>query len=137
MSLTNTVILYLLMIPVFFIIDILWLGVVAKQFYHRKLALLIREKFNWGAALSFYCIFIIGILIFAVLPAVEAQSWQKAILLGGLFGFFTYATYELTNLATLKHWSFKLVCVDITWGIILSGSVATAGFFIAKALHFV
>ncbi|MFT2588506.1 DUF2177 family protein, partial [Escherichia coli] len=73
---------------------------------------------NWTAAIIFYLLFIIGIFIFTILPAVEKNSLTSAILLGALFGFFTYATYDLTNLATLKGWPLKIVFIDITWGTI-------------------
>lgn len=89
---------------------------------------------NWTAAIVFYLIFIVGILIFAVAPALESQSWQKALVLGALFGFFTYATYDLTNLATLREWPLTVTLVDMVWGAVLSGSVATVSFFIGRSL---
>lgn len=127
--------LYLLTIPVFFLIDMVWLGFVASKFYKNHLGHLMADQVNWGAALVFYFIYIIGIIFFAVLPALENGDWQKALLLGVLFGFFTYATYDLTNLATLKDWSVKVVLVDILWGMVLCGAVASASFQIAKWLH--
>jgi uncharacterized membrane protein len=111
----------------------LWLGVIAKGFYQDKLIAFLGPV-NWTAAIIFYLIFIVGILIFAVVPALEAQSLLKAVMLGALFGFFTYATYDLTNLATLKDWPMVVVLVDIVWGAVLSGSVATASFFIGRSL---
>ena len=125
--------LYILTVPVFFIIDMLWLGVVAKDFYQTKLAGFLGQT-NWTAAVVFYLIFIIGILFFAVAPALEQESLLKAILLGALFGFFTYATYDLTNLATLNNWPIAVVVVDIVWGAVLSASVAVASFLIGKSL---
>ena len=92
------------------------------------------EQVNWPAAMTFYLLFIAGILIFAILPAVEKDSLNHALLYGVLFGFFTYATYDLTNLATLKDWPIKVVIIDIIWGMVLTGSVATAGFYILRWL---
>ena len=133
MSLLQFAYLYLLTIPVFFLIDMLWLGVLAKGFYQDKLGDFL-GPINWTAAIIFYLIFIVGILIFAVAPALESQSLTKAIILGALFGFFTYATYDLTNLATLKDWPIIVVVVDIIWGAVLSGSVAAVSYLIGKSL---
>jgi uncharacterized membrane protein len=120
---------------VFFAIDIVWLGWLAKGLYQKMIGHLLSDQVNWLAAIIFYLIFISGIFIFAILPAVEKDAWKYATLYGALFGFFTYATYELTNLATLRQWPAKLVFIDIAWGIFLSASVATAGFFITRALR--
>ena len=125
--------LYLLTVPVFFLIDMLWLGVVAKDFYQVKLASFLGPV-NWTAAIIFYLIFIVGIIIFAVAPALESNSLTKALVLGALFGFFTYATYDFTNLATLKDWPILVVVVDVIWGAVLSGSVAVASYLIGKSL---
>jgi uncharacterized membrane protein len=123
---------YLLTVPVFFGIDMLWLGVVAKGFYREHLGHLLRPDVNWAAALIFYLLYIAGILIFATLPALEKQSLRQAVVMGALFGFFCYATYDLTNLATLKGWPVKVVLVDILWGMILTACVAAASFFIGR-----
>lgn len=131
MSISQFIYIYLLTVPVFFLIDMVWLGVVAKGFYQNQLSHLLGPV-NWPAAIIFYLLFIVGIIIFAVMPAVDAGSVTKAIMLGALFGFFTYATYDLTNLATLKDWPLAVVFVDIAWGAVLSGSVATLSFLLAK-----
>lgn len=120
--------------PVFFIFDLIWLGVLAKGFYQKNLNALLSPKVNWPAAISFYLIFIAGILIFAVIPAVVKDSWRHAVLWGALFGFFTYMTYEFTNLALLKNWPLNIVFVDILWGVVLCTAVATISFFIARWL---
>lgn len=124
--------LYLLTLPVFFGIDMLWIGVLAKSFYRNNLGHLLRPDINWTAALIFYLLYIVGILIFATLPALEKQSLHQAVVLGALFGFFAYATYDLSNLATLKDWPVNIVFVDILWGMVLTASVAAASFFIGK-----
>jgi uncharacterized membrane protein len=124
--------LYLLTLPVFFGIDMLWIGVLAKDFYRNNLGHLLRSDINWAAALIFYLLYIVGILIFATLPALEKQSLRQAVVLGALFGFFAYATYDLSNLATLKDWPVKVVFVDILWGMFVTASVAAASFFIGR-----
>lgn len=126
--------LYLLTVPVFFAIDILWLGFLARGFYREHLGYILSPTVNWTAAIIFYLIFIAGILIFAVLPALEKGTISNALLLGALFGFFTYATYDLTNMATLKDWPLIVVIVDITWGSVLCASVAACSFMIGKWL---
>jgi uncharacterized membrane protein len=124
--------LYLLTVPVFFVIDLLWLGVIAKGIYQKYLGEFLSDQVNWVAAIIFYLIFISGIIIFSVLPAVEKDSLLRAVFMGALFGFFTYATYDLTNLATLKGWPVPIVIIDIVWGMVLSGTVSAAAFLIAK-----
>ncbi|MHB1399978.1 MAG: DUF2177 family protein [Trichloromonadaceae bacterium] len=126
--------LYLLTIPVFFAIDLLWLGVVAKGLYQKNLAHLLSPTVNWPAALLFYFIYIVGILLFAVRPALAAQSLSQAALWGALFGFFTYATYDLTNLATLRDWPITVVVVDIAWGTLLCTLVASVSYLIGRWL---
>jgi len=126
--------LYVLTVPIFFIIDMLWLGVVAKGFYRRQLDFILSPQVNWTAAVVFYLMYIAGILIFAVRPAVNHNSWSQAAVLGALFGFFTYATYDLTNLATIKNWPMVIVVVDILWGVCLCTLVALLSFAISKRL---
>tara|TARA_B100000745_G_scaffold300509_1_gene254833 strand:- start:5240 stop:5647 length:408 start_codon:yes stop_codon:yes gene_type:complete len=133
MTLIQIVYLYLLTVPVFFIIDLIWLGVLAKDFYQKQIGFLLGPV-NWVAALVFYLFFIVGILVFAVLPALDSGSLIKALALGVFFGFITYATYDLTNLATLKDWPFTIAVVDIIWGSVLSGSVATISYLIGSRL---
>lgn len=126
--------LYLLTVPVFLLVDLLWLGVIAKGFYRDQLAHLLSPTVNWPAALSFYLIYIAGILYFAVVPALAEDSLGRALLNGALFGFFTYITYELTNMATLPDWPLKVVLVDTLWGIALCTSVAACSFVIGRWL---
>jgi uncharacterized membrane protein len=126
---------FILTTLVFLAIDIVWLGWIAKDLYNKMIGHLLSPQVNWIAAIIFYFLFIIGIFIFAILPAIEKDAWKHALLYGALFGFFTYATYELTNLATLRQWPASLVFIDIAWGVFLSASVATAGFFITRALR--
>ncbi len=134
MPFTKLLILYGLTAPVFFALDMAWLGLVATKFYHRQIGHLMTDHVKWSAALIFYFAFIAGIIIFAVLPAVEKESFGRAILLGALFGFFTYATYDLTNLATLKDWPLVVTVTDIVWGMVLTAAVSGAGYWIAVKL---
>ncbi len=132
MSISKLLISYLLTFAVFFIVDMAWLGFIAKDLYKKYLGNLLSEQVNWTAAIVFYLLFIVGIFIFAILPSVEKNSLSSAIILGALFGFFTYATYDLTNLATLKGWHMTLVVIDIAWGSVLTAIVSTAGFYIVN-----
>jgi uncharacterized membrane protein len=126
--------LYALTVPVFFIIDLIWLGIVAKGFYQKNLKYILSPNVNWTAAIIFYLMYIAGILIFAVVPGIAKDSVRHAVLWGALFGFFTYATYDLTNLALLKDWPLNIVVVDILWGMVLCTLVSTISFYIAKWL---
>ena len=126
--------LYLLTVPIFFLLDMIWLGVIARGFYRRNLAFILSPDVNWPAAITFYLIYIVGILLFAVFPALERPSLMRALVWGGLYGFFTYATYDLTNLALIKEWPLKIVVVDILWGMVLCASVATSSFGIGRWL---
>ena len=126
--------LYVLTVPVFFIIDLIWLGIVAKGFYRKNLEYILSPSVNWTAAILFYLMYIAGILIFAVFPGVAKDSLRHAAVWGALFGFFTYATYDLTNLALLKDWPLNIVIVDILWGVALCSVVASLSFGIAKWL---
>ena len=135
MPISKLLLSYLLTTVVFFIIDMLWLGFIAKDFYGRHLANFSSPQVNWVAAVVFYLLFIVGIYLFAILPAVDKQSWSYALIYGGLFGFFAYATYDLTNLATLNDWPLKVVIVDIIWGFVLTASVGVSGYFITQWLN--
>ena len=132
MPLQKLIFSYLLTTVVFFVVDMTWLGIIAKGLYKKYLGGFLSDNVNWPAAIIFYLLFIIGIFYFAILPAVEKNSLAKAIVAGALFGFFTYATYDLTNLATLKGWPLPIVFIDIIWGSVLTGIVSTAGFYIVK-----
>ncbi len=132
MSITKLFLSYALTFAVFLLIDMAWLGFIAKDLYKKYLGGLLSEQVNWTAAIVFYLLFVVGVFIFAIMPSVEKGSVVSAITLGALFGFFTYATYDLTNLATLKNWPLTIVFIDILWGSVLTGIVSTAGFYIVK-----
>jgi len=124
--------LYLCTVPIFFAIDLLWLGIVAKPLYKKHLGDILGQQVNWKAAAAFYLIYIAGILIFAVVPALEKGSLGRAVLWGLLFGFFTYATYDLTNMATLPRWPLTIALVDIAWGMFLCAAVAALSYRVGR-----
>jgi uncharacterized membrane protein len=132
MILAKYLVSYLLTAVIFFALDMVWLGLVAKNMYREELGPLLKSQPNWVAAGIFYLLFILGTLIFAVYPAVGKHSLTSAVVLGALFGFFTYATYDLTNLATLKDWPLMISLVDIAWGTLLTSAVSVAGYFIVS-----
>lgn len=134
MSIKSVIFSYLLTFMVFLMVDMLWLGVLAKNIYKKYLGNFLTDNVNWTAAFIFYFIYVVGISIFVVYPAVNKGSVYNAILMGALFGFFTYATYDLTNLATLKGWPLPIVFIDILWGSVLSAIVSFSGFYIVKWL---
>ena len=124
--------LYLIALPVFFIIDMIWLGLIAKNFYANQIGFLMKNEINWLAAIIFYLLFIAGLVIFVISQAVQKGSWTHALLYGALFGLITYATYDLTNLATLRNWPIKVVVIDIAWGTLLCTLVASASYQISR-----
>lgn len=134
MTFKQAVTLYLITLAVFFVIDMIWLGVVAKGFYRKHLGTMLSPKVNWAAALLFYLVFIVGLLIFVIRPALAQGEPLKALLLGALFGLISYATYDLSNLATLKDWPIIVTVVDLVWGATLGGLVSLAGTLLGRWL---
>ena len=119
---------------IFFAIDLFWLGIVAKNIYQRYIGELLKPDVNWVAAIVFYLLFIAGLVVFVLMPAVEAGSLVKALLLGAFFGFITYATYDLTNLATLKGWPIQITIIDLIWGTFLGASTSTLSYLAYKLI---
>ncbi len=118
------IVLFLISFIVFLLIDLLWLGIIAKSLYWSYLGPLLRSPPNWPAAFVFYALFVVGMIVFAIYPAILKKSVSYAFIYGALYGFFTYMTYELTNLAVLKDWPVGIVAIDILWGTVLSSLVA-------------
>lgn len=135
MSAAKLLLSYFFTLACFLVIDMLWLGVVAKGLYQKHLHGWMAPQVNWWAAGIFYLLFIAGIMAFVVMPALEKNSWQRAVGYGAFFGLITYATYDLTNLATLRNWPATLVWIDMIWGAVLTALVSTAGFFITKTIQ--
>ena len=125
---------YITSFLVFLGIDFLWLTKVAPAFYKNNIGHLMAENPNLYAAAIFYIFNIVGIVIFAVSPALSSQSPKTALLYGALYGALTYATYDLTNLATLKNWPVIVTIVDILWGTILTASVSIVSYYIVQKI---
>jgi len=123
--------LYLIALPVFLAIDMVWLTLIAKNFYAKYLGYLMSKNPNLVAALIFYLIFIAGLIVFVITPALDKKMWIQALLAGAFFGLVTYATYDLTNLATVKDWPLIITIVDLIWGMLLSAAVSVITYFIA------
>jgi uncharacterized membrane protein len=130
----STLITYAIATVTFFAIDMVWLGLVAKNFYRTKLSHVLSPDVVWPAAIVFYLIYIAGIVYFAINPALKDASWQDALIKGALLGGLCYATYDLTNMATIAKWPIEIVIVDIIWGVVLTGSVSLITFLIANAI---
>lgn len=126
--------LYAIALPVFIALDMVWLGLIAKDFYRNQIGFLMKSEINWAAAIVFYLLFIAGLVHFVIAPALEKSAWRQALAYGALFGLITYATYDLSNLATLKDWPLLVTIVDLAWGATLAASVSTATYLIARKI---
>ena len=126
--------LYALATPIFFLIDMIWLGVIAKNLYAKHLGYLMTPNINWLAAIIFYLLFIVGLVIFVISPGLASNSIIKTAVLAALFGLVTYATYDLTNLATIKDWPLIITIIDLIWGATLSTLVSVLTFVIAQKI---
>ncbi len=125
---------YVAALIVFLVIDAFWLGVIAADFYQERLAAFMTGPVKIAPALGFYLLYIVGVVVFAIAPALEGGAWKTAALRGALFGLIAYATYDLTNLATLPDWPVSVALVDMVWGALLTGTTATLGFLITRQL---
>jgi len=121
---------YAIAVPVFFAIDMVWLVLIARNFYKNQIGFLMKPEINWTPAILFYLLFLVGLVVFVISPALEKKEWTRALWSGALFGLITYATYDLTNLATLKDWPLAVVIVDMLWGSLLAASVSVITYFI-------
>ena len=126
--------LYGLTALVFFAIDLVWIGVVAAGFYQRHIGHLLRPDVLWAPALVFYLLYIAGLLVFAVLPGLEAGALTRTLALGAFFGLVAYATFDLTCMALMRDFPVVVVVVDLVWGMVLTTLVSAAGFGIARWL---
>ena len=124
---------YLAVLVVLTAIDFLWLGLIALDFYKRDIGPLMLEKPRFAVAAIFYVLCAAGITILAVQPALSAGDWLKAVLLGAVFGLCAYGTYDLTNLATLQRWTYRLAIVDMAWGTVLVSFTSLVGFIVGRA----
>ena len=122
---------YVAAAAVFVVVDVVWIGLIAQKLYRRELGSLLLDKPNLAAAVPFYLLYLAGTVWFATRPGLQAGSWSVALFNGALFGLIAYATYDLTNMATLKGYSWTVVAADLAWGVFLTAVVATAGYFAA------
>ncbi len=124
---------YLITFAVFFVIDIVWLSLIAKKLYAQYLGYIMSTNVNWIAAILFYLLFIVGVLVFVIEPHLANPNMTQLIFRAALFGLVTYATYDLTNLATLKDWPLNITIIDLIWGTSLSTLVSVISvWFIGK-----
>jgi len=115
-------------------IDMVWLQSMNALLYQPTIGVLLADKPNIAAIAAFYLLYAAGVIVFAVQPALAGAGWSDALIKGALFGFFCYATYDLTNMATLKVWSLTLTLADMAWGTVLTGTAATLSFFVTRLL---
>ena len=121
----NILISYVLTLVIFAIIDTAWLGAMGERLYRPLIGSMLADNFRLVPALAFYALYAAGLTAFAVLPALAEADWKKALLWGAMLGLFAYATYDLTNLATLKDWPLKITVIDLIWGTFITS--ATSG----------
>lgn len=125
---------YGITLTVFMVIDLIWLGFIAKDLYSKYLGYLMSDNVNWLAAVVFYLIFIGGVCYFVLYPSLIDKNMTNLLIRASLFGFITYATYDLTNLATIKDWPINITIIDLIWGTTLSTSVSVISYFIINLL---
>ena len=129
------VLVYAVTACVFFVADLFWLGLAAKGLYQRQVGGLMRDQVNWIAAVAFYVIYIGGIQIFVMIPALQnGTGIVHAAVMGGLLGFFAYSTFDLTGLALLRNWTLAITMVDMAWGTILTGSTVAITLWLVRAV---
>ena len=119
---------------VFTVIDLVWLGFIANNLYKKYLGFIMRPSPNWSVAIVFYLVYLAGVVFFVINPALAKQSWKYALFAGMFFGFITYATYDLTNLATLKDWPPLITVIDLIWGTTLGGLVSLITYLIVSKI---
>jgi len=129
---TNTtkqyVLAYVAALCAFFVLDFIWLVILTRDFYEAEVGTLMTNQPKLVPGIAFYFLDVIGVVVFAVAPALARASWRHALILGALFGFMTYATYDLTNLSLLRGWTTAVSLVDIGWGCCVTALSALAGF---------
>lgn len=123
---------YFVSLGTFLLLDFTWLGLVARSFYRDQLGELLTADVRWLPAIIFYLLYVVAVVVFAVIPAVDRQSLGRAVVLGGFFGVVAYATYDLTNLATMRGFPTTVAAVDMVWGGLLTASVAAVGYLFAS-----
>ncbi len=125
---------YFIVLVVFLAIDAVWLSMAGRLVYVPEIGALLKDKPDFLVAFIFYAIYALGLLMFVVSPGLAAPGLAKTLLWGGLFGFVAYATYDLTNLATMKGFTFRIAMIDLVWGSVLSASVSTVAVWLIRLL---
>jgi uncharacterized membrane protein len=126
------VVAYIVTAIVFLGLDALWLSQIALGMYRRELGALLLDKPNLAIAGIFYLLFVIGIVVLAILPALNGGSWVNALIMGAVLGLVAYGTYDITNLSTLKNWSLTVTIADLIWGTALTAISATVGYLVVS-----
>ena len=134
MSVRHFFVSYLSTALVFLVLDAIWLTVMADRLYRPALGSIMLERFALAPAVIFYVIYMVGVVVFAVAPSLVTGRWTTALALGALLGLMAYATYDLTNQATLKNWSWTVTIADLCWGTFVTAISAAAGSKITSAL---
>lgn len=132
---SRNIVAYFVSLIVFLVIDLIWLGIIARDFYRDALGAAFTVEIDYAVAFGFYALYVLGVVIFAVSPALDRRDWKHAALFGGLFGLFCYATYDLTNIATLRDWPTIVSLVDIPWGVALTAATASFGYLGTRAVR--
>jgi len=125
---------YLTVLVLFILFDSVWLMSMTRSLYRPVLGDILVDHLRAAPAIAFYLLYPLGIVIFSVAPALKATSILPAISYGALFGFFAYATYDLTNFATLRNWTAHITIIDIAWGAVVTGATATLAYLVVQAL---
>lgn len=123
---------YVATLVVFAAVDSVWLTLTANTLYKPTLGDILLPQFLPAPAIAFYLIFMVGVVIFAITPAIQSGDWTRALVYGALFGFFAYGVYDFTNWATLRNWTWVITFADVCWGTVLTGTAATLGYLISK-----
>lgn len=127
-------VLYVVSLLVFLGIDFVWLTTMGERFYRKQLGALMSDSPNLGIALLFYLVYVVGVLVLVVMPALDAGSIGKAIIGGALLGLVAYGTYDITNLSTIAGWPAVVAAVDLVWGTTLTAAVSAASYLVARWL---
>lgn len=125
---------YGITLVIFLILDSFWLSIISPGLYQQQIGHLLATQVNWAAAVLFYLLFIAGLVVFAVKPSLQQDSWKSALRTGAFFGLVCYATYDLTNHATMRDWPLMITAIDLLWGTFICGMTTTISFFTIKKL---
>lgn len=125
---------YGITLVIFLILDSFWLSIISPGLYQQQIGHLLATQVNWAAAVLFYLLFIAGLVVFAVKPSLQQDSWKSALRTGAFFGLVCYATYDLTNHATMRDWPLMITAIDLLWGTFICGITTTISFFTIKKL---